>query len=152
MTAQSLRSLVDVAADSFEERPAWGRGLLGHDQVTPTRDESRRSLDVSRVSFPFQMVIYLVSATIAGTLGVWAANSGQTQKIDALDAKFSLVLEKLASQQAVKEQESKLQDERMSNMRETVRKMEARIEMMQIQSAARDKEINDSLMLLKSRR
>ncbi len=109
-------------------------------------------MDVSRISFPLQLVIYIVSATIAGTIGVYAANSGQNQKIDALSSQFSLVLEKLSSQQLVKEQESKLSDERLSNMRETIRKMEARIEMIQIQSASRDKEINDSLMQLKSRR
>lgn len=113
---------------------------------------ARRATDATRLTFPLQVVIYIVSATVAGTLSVWAANSGQNQKIDGLDAKFTLVMEKLASQQSLKEQEAKLSEERLSNMRETIRKMEARIEMIQIQSAARDKEINDSLVLLKSRR
>lgn len=105
------------------------------------------------------MVIYIVSATLAAMLGVWGASNGQnqrfdaqTQKIDKLDSKFELVLEKLSSQQLVKDQESKLADERLSNLRESMRKMEARIEMIQIQQAARDKEINDSLVQLKSRR
>lgn len=114
--------------------------------VTPSRgDAGRLVLDGTRLAFPLQIVIYIVSATIAGTLAVWAASSGQNQKIDSLDAKFSLVMEKLSSQQAVKEQESKLSEERLSNMRESMRKMEARIEMIQIQMQARDKEINDSL-------
>jgi len=105
------------------------------------------------------MVIYIVSATLAAMLGVWGASAGQnqrfeaqTQKIDKLDSKFELVLEKISSQQAVRDQESKLADERLSNMRESMRKMESRIEMIQIQQAARDKEINDSLVQLKSRR
>lgn len=141
----------EVATFPAPQSPDWREGLWSNGEVTPVRDEQRR-FDATRISLPLQMVIYIVSATIAGTVGVWAANSGQNQKIDALNAKFELVLEKLSSQQAVKAEESKLAEERLSNMRESMRKMEARIEMMQIQSAARDKEINDSLVMLKTRR
>lgn len=134
------------------QSPGGREGLWSHDEVTPARDEHRRLFDATRISFPLQVVIYIVSATVAGTFAVWAANSGQNQKIDKLDSKFELVLEKLSSQQAVKAEESKLSEERLSNMRESMRKMEARIEMIQIQQAARDKEINDSLVQLKARR
>lgn len=138
--------------EPIDERSAWGRGVLAsYEDVTPP-STGKHWTDATRLAFPFQVVIYIVSATIAGTFAVWAANSGQNQKIDGLDAKFNIVLEKLASQQLLKEQESKLAEERLSNMRESIRKMEARIEMIQIQSASRDKEINDSLALLKSRR
>lgn len=138
------------------------RGVLASCEPMKPRDtdeRSRRATDVTRLTFPVQIVIYIVSATIAGTVAVWAANSGQnqrfdeqSQKTDKLSASMTLLVEKLATQQLLKEQESKLAEERLSNMRESMRKMEARIEMIQIQQAARDKEINDSLVQLKSRR
>jgi hypothetical protein len=148
---QSIHALPDAGTSE--------RDVSRNDDVTPPRDEHRRLFDATRISFPLQMVIYIVSATLAAMLGVWGASNGQNQryeaqttKIDKLDSKFELVLEKFTSQQLVKEQESKLAEERMSNMRETMRKMEARIEMIQIQQATRDKELNDSLLQLKSRR
>lgn len=144
--------MVSAVLDASRELHPGVEGFWAHGEVTPVRDEHRRLFDATRISFPLQVVIYIVSATVAGTLAVWAANSGQNQKIDKLDSKFELVLEKLSSQQAVKAEESKLAEERLSNLRESMRKMEARIEMIQIQQAARDKEINDSLVQLKARR
>lgn len=122
--------------------------------VSPSEGQARsgRATDAARISFSLQLMINIVSVAVAATAAVWAASGGQSRKIDALDAKFQIVVEKIASQQELRAQEAKLNEERLSNMRETIRKMEARIEMIQIQSAARDKEINDSLMLLKSRR
>ncbi len=146
--------MLSATVDDLRESRDRDRGVLAsYENVTPPRgSEDHRRFDATRISLPLQMVIYIVSATVAGTLGVWAANSGQNQKIDALASQFSIVVEKLSSQQLIKEQESKLSEERLSNLRESVRKMEARIEMIQIQQATRDKEINDSLVQLKTRR
>lgn len=60
-------------------------GLWSDDEVTPVREgQDRRSTDASKLTFPLQMVIAIVSVFLSACTGVWLATSGMNTKIDII--------------------------------------------------------------------
>lgn len=67
-------------------------------KVTPSREDSaKRSVDASRLNFPLQMVIAIISVFLSACGGVWLATSGMNSKIDIMQQqmKDSAALEEL---------------------------------------------------------
>lgn len=57
-------------------------GLWSDDEVTPPRNEqSRRATDVSRLTFPLQLVIVIVAGVVSVYGATWAANWKQASDI-----------------------------------------------------------------------
>jgi hypothetical protein len=50
-------------------------GICAHDEVTPARDESRRATDASRLTFPLQTVLLIVTGILGTTGAFWVATS-----------------------------------------------------------------------------
>ncbi len=87
-------------------------GFWAHEEVTPARDgEGRRAVDASKLTFPLQLVILVVSGIIATVGSFWVATSsirtdiavirqGQTDqiKIDEYKAKLEEANQKLVQQ------------------------------------------------------
>jgi len=63
------------------QSPDWREGLWSDDKVTPDRDSSRRSTDASRLTFPLQLVVIIVSSVMAASGAVWAQNVYQRQEM-----------------------------------------------------------------------
>lgn len=60
-------------------------GLWSDAEVTPVREgQDRRSTDASKLTFPLQMVIAIVSVFLSACGGVWLATSGMNTKIDII--------------------------------------------------------------------
>jgi len=85
---------VEVEAEPIQDRSAWGRGVLAlYDFVTSTA--GRRTTDVTRLSFPFQVVIGICCAVLAGASAYWAGTSAGRSELaavrsDVRDIKTSL--------------------------------------------------------------
>lgn len=112
-----------VTAATFYERSAGSRGVLAsYDTVTPSREI--RSTDVQRLSFPLQIVIGIVTATIIGTGSVWAITSGL--RSDVRD-----ILTRMQMQDELTKTQRQLQDERLKILSDTVQDLKRRVELMQ---------------------
>ncbi len=46
-----------------------------YEEVTPVRDESRRSTDASKLTFPLQLVLVIIGGIVATTGAFWVATS-----------------------------------------------------------------------------
>jgi hypothetical protein len=90
--------------------------------VTPAREA--RSTDVRALSFPMQIVVAIVTATVIGSGAVWAVTSGL--RSDVRD-----ILTRMQMQDEVSKSQRQLQDERMKSLGEQVQDLKRRVELMQ---------------------
>lgn len=70
------------------QSPGGREGLWSHDEVSPPREDSRRSTDVSRLTFPLQIVIAIVGVFLSAFGGVWVATMGMNSKIDIIQTQI----------------------------------------------------------------
>lgn len=69
---------MSIVATAPRDAHIGREGFWAHDDVTPAReDQNRRSTDVSRLTFPIQMVILIISGVIA----VYGATRAATSDI-----------------------------------------------------------------------
>ncbi len=105
--------MTNVAAISAPRDLHFGDGAIcRNEEVTPARDsDGRRAVDASKLTFPLQLVILVVSGIIATVGSFWVATStirtdiavirqGQTDqiKIDEYKAKLEEANQKLVQQ------------------------------------------------------
>lgn len=107
-----------AAVSDARELHVGVEGLWSDDQVTPSRDETnRRATDASKLTFPLQMVIMIVSACLSAFGGVWLATSGMSSKVDIIQQqmKDSAALEELKAK--LDEANRKLLEQSISTLR-----------------------------------
>lgn len=81
---------------------------------------SRRMTDASKIMLPLPLTITLVVGVLAGAGGMWT-----------VAAQVSNINTRLEAGDKLRVADSKLQDERMTNLRDTVNRMTARQELQQ---------------------
>jgi TolA-binding protein len=84
------------------------------------RTMSRRMTDASKIMLPLPLTITLVVGVLAGAGGMWT-----------VAAQVSNINTRLEAGDKLRVADSKLQDERMTNLRDTVNRMTARQELQQ---------------------
>lgn len=83
-----------------------------------------RSTDATRLTFPLQLVVIIVSAALSAGSAMWAVSYGM--RSDVRD-----ILTRLDAQREIDSEKSKLLDERFNNLRDTVQDMKRRVELQQ---------------------
>lgn len=94
------------------------------DAVSPPREG--RSTDVSRLSFPIQMVIAIVASALTVGGGIWATNAGL--RSDVRD-----ILTRMESEQRIRAIETRAQEDRANSMNDSINEMKRRMELIQLQ-------------------
>lgn len=57
------------------QSPDGREGFWAHGEVSPRDDQSRRSTDASKLTFPLQLVLVIIGGIIATTGAFWVATS-----------------------------------------------------------------------------
>lgn len=83
-----------------------------------------RSTDATRLKFPLELVIIIVSAALSAAGGMWAVSYGL--RSDVRD-----ILTRMQAQEQIESEKAKLLDERFQTLRETVQDMKRRVELQQ---------------------
>ena len=75
-----------IAAEAF-----WRHGI-----ITPSRDDqNRRATDASKLTFPLQMVIAIVSVFLSAFGGAWVALSSRDAKVAMIESKIDTIQQRL---------------------------------------------------------
>lgn len=94
---------------------------FGHeDQVSPPRDESRRSTDASRLSFNLQTVLLIVSGVLATTGGFWVATS-------QLRSDVAVIRQVQTDQSKIDEMKAKLEEANQKLMQQSIESLRGEV-------------------------
>lgn len=92
---------------------------------------TRPTNDASRLSFPVQMVVAIVFASLSAAGTVWATQSSSTAQQSALRSDVRDILTRMELQAKIAEAQSKLQEERTASMAKNISAVEARLQLYQ---------------------
>ena len=113
--------MTDAAILHAPESAPWPRGVLAsYDTVTPAHDQNRRLTDATRLGFPLQLVIAIVSVFLSALGGVWVATSSMNSKIDTMQQqmKDNAALEEVKTK--LDEANRKLLEQSISTLRSDI--------------------------------
>lgn len=116
-------------AATIDERPAWGRGAFAYDdQVSPAKPVESLA-DGTKIGYPLQIVIAVVTIALTVYGSVWAANSRNEAANAAMRMDIALIRQMQADQAKVDEYKAKLEEERSSAITRAIAELKARTEM-----------------------
>jgi hypothetical protein len=119
-----------------ETSTSEARSFGFHEQVTPIRTgenqgrrESDSLADGSKIGYPLQLVIAIVTVALTVYGAVWAANSRNEAANASMRMDIALIRQMQADQVKVDEYKSRLEEERAGAMTRAITELKARIEM-----------------------
>lgn len=118
-----------------DERPS----MAGVDDVTPPREI--RSTDVSKLSFPFQIVIAIAVSAVSASATIWAVQRNTETAIASMQSDIRDVLTRMEAQTKLDEANRRLADLQTNNMKESIDDLGNRVKLMELQYTQLAKEI-----------
>ena len=111
---------MDATTIPASQTPGWREGFWAHAEVTPRDDQSRRSTDASKLTFPLQLVIVIIGGIVATTGAFWVATA-------QLRTDMAVVRQLQIDQVKIDEVKGKLEETNRLMLQQSINAVESRL-------------------------
>lgn len=124
-------------------------GVAVYDSEIPSTDSERddvgprevRSTDVSKLSFPLQIVIAIVVSAISASATMWAVQARTTAAQSSMQSDIRDILTRMEGASKLDEAGRRLQDMQTTQMNESINDLKRQTQLLQLQYADLSKQI-----------